>query len=105
MAVDLDQDFHPEAWALRSELRDEAKSLRDHETARSGLLDRIADRIEPNHAYAGRLKASEDRLQIRLPLRMLHIDVDLLRSKGGPQKALLAGFQQALVNGSPGRGR
>src|SRR5450755_4719552 len=87
---------------LRSELRDEVKSLRDHETTRSGLLDRMADRIEPNHLYPSRLKAFEDSFQIGLPLRMFHIDVNLLRGKCCPQKAVFTAFQRHVGKRQPG---
>ena len=85
VAVNFDQDFHPEAMGLLRKRLNKTKGLRNHEAARSGFLDGIADCIEPNQAHAGGLKPAEDVSQIRLAPGMGHVDVDLLRSKGGPK--------------------
>ena len=93
MAVNFDKDFYFEGVGLRGKRSDETKSVRYHETARAGFLDRVTGRIEPDHADAGRLKLVEDGGQITFALGMQHVDVDLLRSKCGPKKPALSGFQ------------
>ena len=85
VTVNFDQYFHPKPMGLLGESFDEAKSLRNHETACSSFLDGVTDCIEPNHPHAGGLKPAEDGFQIRFTLGMGHVDVDLLRSECGPE--------------------
>ncbi len=60
VAVNFDQDFHPEPMGFLRKRLNKAKGLRNHETAGSGFLDGIADSIEPNQTDAGGLKPAED---------------------------------------------
>ena len=85
VAVNFDQDFHPEPMGLLRKRLNEAKGFRNHEAAGSGFLDGVADCIEPNQAHAGGLKPAEDGSQIRFALGMGHVYIDLLRSKRGPE--------------------
>src|SRR5450631_951372 len=55
VAMDFDQDFHSQFVSLGGERGDEAKSLRDHETTCSRLLNCITHGVEPNHAYSSGL--------------------------------------------------
>src|ERR1700758_3488476 len=86
VTVDLNKNLHPESVSLGRQRGNETKRLRDHEATRTWFLYRVAHSIEPDHAYASAPKTFEDTGQVRLPLRMLHINVDLLRSEGSPEK-------------------
>src|ERR1700720_81783 len=60
VAVDLDQDFHAKGASLGGERGDEAKGLGNHETTCCPLFNRVTHGVEPNHAYAGGLKAPKN---------------------------------------------
>ncbi len=85
--VDLHQHFEPELARALGELADEVEGLRHHERAVTALLDRVADRIEPNHAHAVRGERLQDGVEVPDSLRMLYIDVDLLGRESGPEDA------------------
>ncbi len=86
MAVNLDQDLDAQRTGLCGQLGDKVEGFRDHETAGSGLFDRIPDGIEPYHLYARSLKLPEDRIQISFRLRVADIDIHLLRIECSPQQ-------------------
>jgi hypothetical protein len=46
--VDFDEHLDAERVRLHGDRVDEGKRLRDHEAARAGLLDRVADCVEPD---------------------------------------------------------
>src|SRR4051812_26836119 len=84
---------------LRTKQCDKAKRLRNHEATCTGLLNGVTDRIETYHADAGVAKCFENRPEICLTLRMLHIDVNLFGRKCCPQDALLSAFQHRGCEG------
>src|SRR5213078_4603004 len=86
VAMDLDQHFDAEGVSFGSQRVDEAKSFRNHETTCPGFLDCVADGIQSNHPYSSRLKLAENGLQIGLTLRVLYVDVNLLRRECRPKK-------------------
>jgi hypothetical protein len=88
--VHLDQHLQPERAGERGELVDEGEGFGQHETAAAGLLDGVAHGIEANHLHAAGGQSTHDRFEVGAALRVLHVDVDLLRREGGPQRACLA---------------
>src|SRR6185437_5264206 len=94
--------LHVERVRLFSQVRDIVEGLRDHETARPGALDRIADCVEADEAHACLMKLPEDRTDVRLALLALNVDIDLMRSKRGPHQAVAAVVQLQIGEREPG---
>ena len=84
--VDLDQHVDAERVRLRGEVGDEGERLGNHEAARAGLLDRIADRVEPDGTDARRVKPVEHAREVAPAFRVVDVDVDLLAGERGPQQ-------------------
>src|SRR2546427_7106239 len=81
---------------LCCEVSDEIESLGNHEAAGSGFLDRITNCIEANRANPGGVKLLKDRVEVSFAFGVMHIDIDLIAGKVGPQKALLAFLELVL---------
>src|SRR5690606_41161374 len=86
----LDQHLEPELPCACGKRLDELERLRQHEAARALGLDRIPDSVETDARDAARRKGLENMLEIRAPLRMAHVDVDLLLGERRPQQAASA---------------
>src|SRR5579862_4214145 len=93
MAMNFDQYFHSECAGLCRKRANEAESFRDHETTCPMLLDRVADCVEANQAYASRSKSFQNCGQISPTLWVLYVDIDLVRGKGGPKQSPLPGLK------------
>ena len=102
VTVNLYEDFDSLRMGVRGERFDEAKRLRNHETACPWLLDGISDRIEPYSANSCMPKIVENGLEVRFALRVLYINVDLLGSERRPKKMSFAVFQWDVREGQAG---
>ncbi len=78
VGVDFDEDLHASLPSRLRDAFDERKALGDHETRRSGPLDRVADRVETNEVDADLPKPVENRQQIGPRTRVADIEIDLL---------------------------
>ena len=90
VSVNLDQHVHAAGMALRGDVGNERERLGNHEAARTGLLDREADGVEPDGPDSRRMKPVQHALEISPPFRVMDIDVNLLAGKGRPQQHVIA---------------
>ena len=86
VAVNLDEHAHPACSRGACEPFDEVVGLRDHEARRSGTLDRVPDRVQPDEADVPLLETIEDLRQVRPAGVALDVDVDLLMSERRPHR-------------------
>jgi hypothetical protein len=84
IGVDLDKYFDPQCPSLPGKRLDKDEGFRDHETTASGFFYSISNGIQSHHPNIILMECLQHRLHIRLPLRMVYIDIDLLFGKGCP---------------------
>jgi len=96
VGMDLHQHLDAQRPCLVRELADEIECLRHHEATGAGLLDGIADGVQPDHADAIVGKGAQDAGQVGPALRVMHGNVDLRRREGGPEDAALAMLERGV---------
>ena len=102
VGVDFDQHLDAQRPGPSGKSTDERVGLRHHEAGPAGLLHRVPGRVEADDAHVGGGQRAQDPLQIRSPLRVMDVDVDLLRGEGRPEDAPLPGPQRGHREGKAG---
>src|ERR1700722_16140232 len=101
MTMHFDESLNTKPLRIRCYLFDEVERLWQHETARSRLLHRVANRVEAHHRDTIVRQCRKDALQVVLSHGMVHVDVELMWGKGHPESYLFTRLQRRFDEGRP----
>jgi len=102
MRVDFDQDLDSTGIGLRFELGDEIEGFGNHEAARAGFFDGIADGIKADDTDSGILKLIENAREVMPAFGMAHVDVDLPGGERGPEEMLSSASEPGICKRKAG---